>query len=460
MERGFFIVWLSCAAGFAGCIHVDASDNAPCEGDETTCSGGDFLTTTDVSDRAFEQRAAGLDSFERQVFRDGREVFDRPWTPIGVGPEDFDGLGPLFNAFSCQECHSRNGRLGPFDTAREDGVSPALLFRLGDANGAPDPVYGGQFNPAGTQGVDGEGRVRVAWESVRGAFADGTPYELLAPTFTLQGAYGDLAPGVHASPRATPPVFGLGLFDAVTDETLLALEDPEDRDGDGISGRVHWVVNPSSGASVPGKMGWKAEQPDVRSQNAAAFAGDLGISSGLFAEQPCTMSQPDCVAQAANVEELTTQQLDDVTFFIRHLAVPAPRVGDDALIRRGEQVFTEVGCASCHVSSMETGWVTGDTRLDGQKIQAYTDLLLHDMGPGLADGGEHELASEWRTPPLWGIGLTDVVNGHMRLLHDGRARSFTEAILWHGGEAEQSKEAYRELESGERFALEEFLWSL
>lgn len=460
MERGLFIVSLSCVAGFAGCVRVDANDSSRCGGDEPSCSGGEFLTTTNLSDRAFEQRAAGLDSSEREVFRAGHEVFDRPWTPIGVGPEDFDGLGPLFNAFSCQECHRRNGRLGPFDTAREDGVSPALLFRLGDATGAPDPVYGGQFNPVGTRDVDGEGRARVTWERVNGAFADGTPYELLAPTFSLDGTYGDFASDVHVSPRATPPVFGLGLFDAVTDETLLALEDPEDRDRDGISGRIHWVVNPSSGVSAPGKMGWKAEQPDVRSQNAAAFAGDLGIASSLFAEQPCTTNQSGCLAQAENVEELTDQQLDEVTFFIRHLAVPARRPGDEQLLRLGEQIFAEVGCASCHTPSMETGWVTGNERLDGQKIQAYTDLLLHDMGAGLADDGEHELASEWRTPPLWGIGLTEMVNGHMRLLHDGRARSLTEAILWHGGEAEQSKEAYRELESGERFALEEFLWSL
>jgi CxxC motif-containing protein (DUF1111 family) len=267
---------------------------------------------------------------------------------------------------------------------------------------------------------------------------------------------------VQVSPRVAPFMIGLGLLGAVPEETVLAAADPDDADGDGISGRPNTVWDRRAQSEALGRFGWKANQPSVEQQNSGAFLGDIGITSDLFPEQNCTSVEPDCVAAPNGGDpEVDQDKIDSVTFYASLLAVPARRDFDDPTVLAGEQLFHDIGCVACHRSTL----VTGDAdipALSAQTIHPYTDLLLHDMGPDLADERPDYQADgrEWRTAPLWGIGLIDNVNRHDFLLHDGRARGFAEAILWHGGEGEAARERFRTLSEEDRAALLRFLESL
>jgi len=266
---------------------------------------------------------------------------------------------------------------------------------------------------------------------------------------------------VRLSARVAPPLVGLGLLERIPSAAIEALADPDDRDANGISGRVNRVRDAASGASSLGRFGWKAGQPSVRQQVAAAFHGDLGITSSLFPESPCTPVQVACAkAPDGGTPELTDALLDLVTFYARTLGVPARR--NPSTARPGEALFRKIGCADCHVERFVTGPAPDLPLLAEQEIHPYTDLLLHDMGEGLADGRPEFAADgrEWRTPPLWGIGLVHAVSRHTRFLHDGRARNLEEAILWHGGEAEKARRAYTALERSERDQLLFFLDTL
>jgi CxxC motif-containing protein (DUF1111 family) len=257
-------------------------------------------------------------------------------------------------------------------------------------------------------------------------------------------------------------MIGMGQPAAIPEERLEELADPDDEDGDGISGRINRVWDVELGAMAPGRFGWKAEQPTVLQQSAGALSGDMGISSRLFAEQNCPAAQADCIAaQDGGDPEIEDATLDKLVLYSRTLAVPARRGADDATVLRGKLLFDEAGCADCHTPRHVTGTGAID-ELSDQTIWPYTDLLLHDMGEALSDDRPSFAAegSEWRTPPLWGIGLVEQVNKHLFLLHDGRARGFAEAILWHGGEAEASADAFRTLPAEDRAALVRFLESL
>jgi CxxC motif-containing protein (DUF1111 family) len=262
------------------------------------------------------------------------------------------------------------------------------------------------------------------------------------------------------SPRVAPPVFGRGLLEAVPDDVLLALADPNDGDGDGISGKANLVWDAVRQAVAVGRFGLKAGNSTLLQQTAGAYVQDMGVTNSVFSEES-SAGQPQ--ADGLDDEpELPDTQLDAATFYVQTLAVPARRDIDDPHVLRGKELFLEAGCASCHVPRLETRDHTGIAAVSHQVIWPYTDLLLHDMGEGLADGRREFEASgrEWRTPPLWGIGLSTVVNGHSLLLHDGRARGFFEAILWHGGEAEAAREAVRAMDATDRAALVRFLESL
>jgi CxxC motif-containing protein (DUF1111 family) len=264
------------------------------------------------------------------------------------------------------------------------------------------------------------------------------------------------------SPRIAPAVMGVGLLEAVPAGDITARADPDDSDGDGISGRPNQVWDPVAEAMALGRFGWKAGQPTVRAQAAAAFVGDLGITSTLHPDQPCTAVEADCAAAPdGGMPELDDNKLDRVTFYNRTLAVPARRDVTDVAVQAGAQNFAELGCSSCHTPTMSTG-DDDIPALAQQEIHPYTDLLLHDMGSRLADDRPEFAASgtEWRTAPLWGIGLVERVNGHTRFLHDGRARSLEEAILWHGGEAAAAQQGFRDLSATERAELIAFLESL
>ncbi|MCA9664959.1 MAG: thiol oxidoreductase [Myxococcales bacterium] len=429
-------------------------------------SGGDVTVFDDTRD-AFSRPAPALDGERSGNFFVGDSFFTDNWVTAPASTDSRDGLGPLYNARSCATCHFKDGRGRPADAGQP---MIQLLVRLSvpgeDAHGGPkpEPTYGGQLNPRAIEGVTGEGDAAIRWVAVPGRYGDGSSYELRRPELSFENlGYGPMSSDVLTSARVAPGVYGLGLIEAVDEATIMAWADPDDRDGDGISGRANRVYDAASGQTVLGRFGWKANQPSLRQQNAGAFLGDIGITTPLFGEENCSAAQADCkAATSGGMPEATTLILDRVTFYTRMLAVPGRRDVDNPDVLRGRALFREARCDACHRPSMTTGTLADAPELSKQTIWPYTDVLLHDMGDDLADGRPDFLADgrEWRTPPLWGLGLVQRVNRHDNLLHDGRARGFAEAILWHGGEGEAAREAFRTMSAEDRAALVRFLESL
>ncbi len=427
--------------------------------------GGTTAFTTNRN--AFSLSARNLTNLERRAFEVGDSFFNQNWVTAPASTDARDGLGPTFNAQSCSSCHTLDGRAEP--PKDNDDPERGLLFRLSipgtDATGAPlgDPNYGGQLQDRAILKAKPEGRFKTNWREIRGSYGDGETYTLIQPEYSFDElAYGELHPEIMASPRIAPVAFGVGLLEAIPESDILAMADPDDEDGDGISGRANMVWDASERRTRLGRFGWKANVPTVEQQVAGAFLGDIGITSTLFPDENCPEAQDDCAAALSGGEpEIPDFRLDRVTFYNRTLAVPAMRDVDESQVRQGAGLFLKAGCNACHTPRHTTGQ-TDIEALSNQVIFPYTDLLLHDMGDGLADGRPDFLANgrEWRTPPLWGIGLVDNVNGHTRFLHDGRARNLAEAILWHGGEGTAAKEAFQNYSREEREALLRFLNSL
>ena len=439
------------------------------------CLGGN-ATIFDDSPQAFNFPVPTMARQDRDRFDLGRDVFTINFQDSKFG-RDFEGLGPRFNDSSCGGCHQLNGRANPYRF--DDQPTPALLIRVSrlDEDGVAHPLkeYGSQLQPFGVDGSDGEVQIFATWQTrlvTLGPRGRDGQVELTWPEFSFfEPAHGRFERGFVYSPRATPTMVGLGLLEAIPSDALLAQADPDDEDGDGISGRPNIEVDAVTGERLVGRFGWKAGHATLTSQNAAAMLGDIGVVSSRMAREDCGVAIPASTCRRGADGELVGQlEIEDhfmeaLDFYTRHIAPPASRFGNfgmEDLHQRGEDLFEEAGCASCHTPSWRTAPDAISEALAGQEIWPYTDLLLHDMGEGLADGRPEGEATgrEWRTPPLWGIGLAMTVNGHQRFLHDGRARSFEEAILWHGGEAEVSKEAFRTMSSQDRIALIEFLWSL
>ena len=464
--------------------------------------GGDN-TVYDSSEGAFEHPLPLLNADELERFEQGDDLFATEFTPQ-------TGLGPIFNATSCEGCHAADGRGRPPSFTGE--TSTGLLIRLAldrpsrDGSIEPDPVYGGQFQDVGTGRTRQEGTLSITYRELHGTYADGTAYTLYAPNYQLADLqYGRLRPEITFSPRLAGQMIGLGLLEAVPETDLLTLTDPDDRNGDGISGRANYVWDTTENRYAIGRFGWKANQPSLLQQTAAAFNGDIGITSSFADQQPCTDRERQCddalrnpprndpqrnappppqnplslgallppprneSAQhkpadtlASPTFEISDDTVQTVAFYSGSLAVPAQRNADDPQVMRGQAIFAQAACTSCHVSELHTGSQPTVAALSNQTIHPYTDLLLHDMGAGLADGQVNYRASgsEWRTAPLWGIGLLETVNGYAYYLHDGRARTLEEAILWHGGEASASQQAFVNLSAADRDALIAFLKSL
>jgi len=448
--------------------------------------GGDATHDKGVNRDAFSHPSANM-GFERELdFRVGNGFFRRTWVSAPSSTKAADGLGPLFNAKACQNCHVKDGRGHPPTANFPDDTAESMFLRLsipprtaeherllasGEAKVIPEPTYGGQLQDFAIQGHVAEGRMHVTYEEIPVALAGGETVSLRKPAYTVTDlGYGPLHPETMTSPRVAPPMIGLGLLEAVPEDQITARADPDDADGDGISGRVQRVRDPASGEMRLGRFGWKAGEASIDAQNQGAFAGDVGISTPFVpaAGGDCTAAQTACLEaphggdpQYAGLEA-PAEVTDLVLFYARHLAVPPRRdVGDPAVLR-GKRLFYESGCTACHTPKFRTAADAEDPAFRDQLIWPYTDLLLHDMGEGLADHRPEGRASgrEWRTPPLWGIGLTEVVSGHTFFLHDGRARDLTEAILWHGGEAEAAREAFRTMPPEDRAALLRFLNSL
>lgn len=426
-------------------------------------AGGAATSFTDGA-RAFLQPLPHLTGALRTAYFAGQAMFEVNWTPPAATPSDRAGLGPTYVSTSCQACHFANGRGAPPLESGDAMISSLLRVSIDgtDEHGgpAPHPVYGDQIQPRAIPGASSEGAVRALYTLVGGRHGDGTAYDLLRPSIVFEPALGDPGPGLHVSARVASATIGMGLLAAVPEAAILAHADPDDANGDGISGRANRVWSVATATHALGRFGWKANQPTLDQQNAAAFLGDIGITSTLLPTENCPPSQPTCTPGSG--PELEAARLEATTIFMRATAVPGRRLVDDPGVLRGKHLFRELGCSSCHVPRLRTGVVLDLPDLSEQDIWPYTDLLLHDMGEDLADDRPDFEATgrEWRTPPLWGLGLQATVSGHERLLHDGRARGPAEAILWHGGEAQRSAEGYRALPAEDREALVRFLRSL
>lgn len=452
-------------------VALAAAQSSPgAEPSARSARSGGAATVDTRNEHAFARPLPGLTPEQLRQFTFGNRVFNTTWVTAPGSVKAFDGLGPLFNRNACSGCHTRDGRGRP----PEPGARmESMLVRLslpgrGEHGGPlPHPDYGLQLSEQALHGLAPEGHASVAYTEEPGRYPDGAAYSLRRPRYALESpGYGPFPEELLLSPRVAPPIHGLGLLEAVPEATLLALADPEDGDGDGISGRVNRVWDVERGGQAIGRFGWKANQPSLRQQDAEAALGDIGLTSVVFREENVTPAQGAAAERPTGADEqgveLAAEHLDRLVFYTRTLAVPAARDLDQPEVRRGEEVFEAARCSACHLPRLETGPDAPVPQLAGQVIHAYTDLLLHDMGPGLADGRPDFEAggSEWRTPPLWGIGLTETVNRHTCFLHDGRARSLEEAVLWHGGEAEAAREAFKALLREDRAALLRFLESL
>lgn len=443
-----------------------------------TMQGGAGTSRRQVDRDAFSQPSENITFEEQGNFKLGNALFRKNWVSSPSSTQASDGLGPLFNERACQNCHLKDGRGRP---PAADSRTTSMFLRLArDASTAeekaeiavhkvlnfPDPVYGAQLQELAVPGLKGEGRMYVDYREEKVTLGDGSVVWLRKPSYSVDGlGYGPLDPRTTLSPRLTPPMIGLGLIEQIAPADLLAHADPDDRDG--ISGKPNMVRDLSSGQLTLGRFGWKAQTASIRQQAADAFAGDIGISTP---EEPshwgdCTAAEEACLAMPNGVQkrlgplEAPPPVMDLVTFYSQNLAVPARRdVGAPAVLA-GKKLFYEMGCIACHTPKFVT--MRGNKAQAFQLIWPYSDFLLHDMGPGLADGQAvgDATGSEWHTPPLWGIGLTKTVNGNAFFLHDGRARTLTEAILWHGGEGQKARDRFAAANTADRDALIKFLES-
>ncbi len=448
------------------CKKDDGGGYMTLEAEENEALSGGETTVFDSSPNAFGFQASNLDEDNGLLFFTGNSLFNQNWVTAPASTTARDGLGPLFNARSCSGCHFKDGRgrAPTFDGEKATG----LLFRLSipgtDATGAnlPEPSYGGQFQDDVIQTVTVEGKIRITYEPITVTYDDGTTVSLQKPAYYFTDLnYGPMAANVQVSPRVANQMIGLGLLDAVPEQTILSYADENDSDGDGISGKPNYVYDVQTQSEKLGRFGWKSNQPNLKQQIAGAFAGDMGITSSLFLDENCPPGVDCNEIPNGGSPEISDENLDKVVLYSATLAVPARRNFDSQTVLEGKQLFERVNCTACHIPVLQTGSYP-IAALENQTIRPYTDLLLHDMGADLADNTPDFKATgnEWRTPPLWGIGLFETVNGHTNLLHDGRARNIEEAILWHGGEAQQSKAAFMKLAVTERTKLIDFIKSL
>lgn len=436
------------------------------------------LTTPDDGPHAYAIPIASLRTDQGEAFAAGKEQFNEAWV-FAPDPGGVWGLGPTFNEDRCAHCHENNGRAHAPAFGQE--AMRGVLVRLSvpgtskEGGPLPHPIYGDQLQNRGMlDRVPAEGHAVVTYSPREVAFADGDKVELRVPKVEFRKMqFGELGPDTMSSMRVAPAMVGLGLLEAVPEATVLKIA--EEQKALGVEGKPNYVWDYESERSVLGRFGWKANQPSLRQQIAAAFIGDIGATSSMFPEENCPVAQKQCaeVPSASKCggqggctgnyrPEVVPSRLTNITLYLQALAVPARRNVDDPAVKRGEALFQQASCNACHVSELVTADKAAIPQASEVVIHPYTDLLLHDMGEALADGRPDfkATAREWRTAPLWGIGLLKTVNGHTDLLHDGRARNVTEAVLWHGGQAEKAREAFRSMSKEDRAALVKFVESL
>ena len=382
------------------------------------------------------------------------------------------GLGPTFLANTCAACHVQAGRGRTSEAPNSPLVQQLLRVSLPGKNEhggpKPHPNYGGQLQIFDVIVADknhirpGEADLFVDWLPVMTSLADGTQVELREPKIRVENLnFGPLGQDIMTSLRNTPAIFGLGYLEAVSDKDILKMA--RTQKAKGLNGRVNYVRDDVNDKTSIGRLGWKANQPGVRQQLAAAFLNDMGVTSSLYPKQNCPAVQEGCKAMLPGDKvELRDQMLDDLSFWVMALEAPEQRDRDQPSVKRGEKLFAQAKCAGCHIPQLRTSEFPSLPQLSKRSFRPYTDMLIHDMGPGLADGRPDFKAgaSDWRTSPLWGLGLSKQVNGSTNLLHDGRARNVLEAILWHGGEAKASRDRFAKFTKEDREALIAFVNSL
>ncbi len=428
---------------------------------------GKFSATT-YNYQAFGIMIPFLPFQQRVDFGLGDRIFMKTFT-------DDLGLGPRFNARACSNCHFRDGRGHRLEKSTDDDkeFSTGFLVRLSiagtDEHGGPKGVkaYGGQLQDRGLKGLGGEAKVSVEYKLIKGTYPDGTPYELQEPHYSFYDEKFGSLKDVMMSPRVGGQTIGFGFIDALTEDQLLANEDEYDSDHDGISGRANYVWNVKAQKKTIGKFGWKANAPTLAQQIAGALSGDMGITTSMFPKQNCPPEQIQCQAyldkhQLNDKIELSDENFDELVSYQATLSVPTRRHARNKDVLKGKGLFHELKCIKCHTIGFKVKESELLPIIKGTIVNPYSDFLLHDMGEALADNRPDYLANgnEWRTQPLWGISLIKLVNRHTYLLHDGRARSIEEAILWHGGEAENSKKKFMNLSAKERKQLIAFVNTL
>lgn len=457
-------------------------------------SGGEASIKKTQSD-AFSEHSNNMTSTESiKTFNIGDDFFNNPWVEGSASTSSRDGLGGLFNNNACQDCHIRDGR-GHAPVDENDKDFDSILFRTAKSNisyeaqdkilqslqaNVPDSYFGGQLQQHGITGVSPEVNLGVSYHTKTVSFADGTAYNLRVPTWKISSysEQNNFEEDTVFSARVAPPMIGLGLLQLISESDIIKQEDINDADGDGISGKANYVWSVANQTVALGRFGWKAGQPSLLEQSAGAFVNDMGLTNRLHKNETCTATQQACLdAPNGNGDsvnsydfEVSDPVMDAIAFYSAHLAVPERRDAYSEQVKQGKALFMQAGCQSCHTESYTTMIDLDKPELSEQVIFPYTDMLLHDMGSDLADfTQENEPASsdmlyeflatatEWRTPPLWGLGLTKVVDPQATFLHDGRAETIMEAILWHGGEAEEAKQKVLQFSRAERESLLAFL---
>ncbi|HVM88290.1 MAG TPA: di-heme oxidoredictase family protein [Puia sp.] len=424
-------------------------------------SGG-AATVFDATSHAFGNAMNGLTERDARVHELGDQTFSQtfvvPPSPI------FTGLGPVFNNVSCVNCHRNDGEGIPTAGFSNSGLLVRLSLPGMDAKGGPlaVPGFGTQLQDQAVAGAQPEAKVNISYSDSSVVYPDGTMVKLIKPDYTIQNPYTTLPANCMFSPRLAPPLIGMGLLENIPERTILSFVDAGDKNGDGITGKANYVYDEYTKKTVLGRFGLKANTSTLSLQVATAYQQDMGITSYVQKTESAD-GQPQMDVVHGDVQpELTDSLLNYVVFYVKTLGVPARRNVTNADVKAGSILFDQINCSGCHRPTLQTGINLTLSQISNQRIHPYTDLLVHDMGPGLADDRPDFLASgnEWRTAPLWGRGLLDLVNGTPYFLHDGRARSFEEAILWHGGEAEKSKQKFMQLSSEQRNQLMKFLESL
>ena len=493
-----FLLLQSCGGG-------GSSDSSTDDEEQIEHLGGGDATVNHSGADAFSQNSANLTDIEKiKTFNLGDDFFQNPWVAGSASTSSRDGLGGLFNNNACQDCHIRDGRgHAPNVSDTEEGTDfSSILLRAARSNisaaeqddmlnsriaNVPDSSVGGQLQHDSVANVTPEVELRVSYTPVTVTFEDGFEVELRKPIWHITSVYADQDPTFDFnddtvfSARVAPPMIGLGLLALIPEATIIAQEDVNDANNDGISGKANFVQSVANNNVQLGRFGWRAGQPSLLEQSAGAFVNDMGLTSRLHLNENCMPHQEDCLLtpngngdSVADYDyEVPDTVLDAIGFYSAHLAVPQRRDAYSDPVQRGKALFNDLGCQQCHVERYETANSEEFPELSQQVIFPYTDLLLHDMGEDLADFTidnepvENTVlteflanAREWRTPPLWGLGLAKAVDPEATFLHDGRARTILEAVLWHGGEAEQSKQSLLGLNEQERNDLITFLEDL